>query len=135
MVLGPIFALLSTQMGSLGSRAHAPPQPLGLALAVHRQDAMDLNNPPPTLPEEAVACSICLDPIEPAGARSVAWLQCGHTFHLGQSGALLSLPLPLPLPTNPHPISTSCDWILAVCAGFDLTGETNSGGCVHGIAG
>lgn len=57
---------------------------------------MDLERSPPASPAEAAgagggggagaaACSICLDPVLARGAgRSVAKLQCGHEFHLGQ---------------------------------------------------
>ena len=49
--------------------------------------AMDLDAP---ASPEAELCSICLDPVPAApspGVRSIALLQCGHKFHLGQSGA------------------------------------------------
>jgi hypothetical protein len=51
---------------------------------------MDLEKSPPASPAEAAggggaACSICLDPVlARGGGRSVAKLQCGHEFHLGQ---------------------------------------------------
>ncbi|GJN15592.1 hypothetical protein PR202_gb02516 [Eleusine coracana subsp. coracana] len=50
---------------------------------------MDLEGSPPRKPEAeasgAAACSICLDPVlGRGGGRSVAKLQCGHEFHLGQ---------------------------------------------------
>nr|CAB3481583.1 unnamed protein product [Digitaria exilis] len=49
---------------------------------------MDLERSPPASPAEAAggaACSICLDPVlAGGGGRSVAKLQCGHEFHLGQ---------------------------------------------------
>ncbi|CAL5087398.1 unnamed protein product [Urochloa decumbens] len=55
---------------------------------------MDLNIPPPMSPEpepelEPAACSICLDSVLAAspGTRSVATLQCGHTFHLDCIGS------------------------------------------------
>jgi hypothetical protein len=52
---------------------------------------MDLERSPPPPPPEGggggggggASCSICLDPVV-AGGRSVARLQCGHEFHLGQ---------------------------------------------------
>lgn len=58
---------------------------------------MDLErSPPPDHAAEAAgggACSICLDPVAGrAGGRSIAKLQCGHEFHLGQ---IPSPPLPL----------------------------------------
>ncbi|CAL5063434.1 unnamed protein product [Urochloa decumbens] len=57
---------------------------------------MDLNIPPPMSPapelqleQELAACSICLDSVLAAspGTRSVATLQCGHTFHLDCIGS------------------------------------------------
>lgn len=49
---------------------------------------MDLERSPPPSPAEAAgaaACSICLDPVlARVAGRSVAKLQCGHEFHLGQ---------------------------------------------------
>ena len=53
---------------------------------------MDLERSPPASPAEAAgggaagaACSICLDSVLAlGGGRSVAKLQCGHEFHLGQ---------------------------------------------------
>lgn len=30
-----------------------------------------------------VACSICLEVVKSGGDRAIAWLQCGHEFHLG----------------------------------------------------
>jgi hypothetical protein len=55
---------------------------------------MDLERSPPASSAEApgdgggggaAACSICLDAVLARGAgRSVAKLQCGHEFHLGQ---------------------------------------------------
>ena len=59
--------------------------------------AMDLDAP---ASPEAELCSICLDPVAAApspGVRSIALLQCGHKFHLGQSGALPS-PFSRPVP-------------------------------------
>uniref|UniRef100_A0A0E0ENE8 RING-type domain-containing protein n=1 Tax=Oryza meridionalis TaxID=40149 RepID=A0A0E0ENE8_9ORYZ len=63
---------------------------------------MDLErSPPPPPPPEGgggggggASCSICLDPVV-AGGRSVARLQCGHEFHLGQI-----LPAPAPAPAS-----------------------------------
>ncbi|OEL19385.1 hypothetical protein BAE44_0019597 [Dichanthelium oligosanthes] len=44
---------------------------------------MNLADTPPTLPEKAAVCTVCLDEVvESAGARSVALLKCGHKFHL-----------------------------------------------------
>jgi hypothetical protein len=36
----------------------------------------------------SVSCSICLDVVTDNGDRSWAKLQCGHQFHLGESGIL-----------------------------------------------
>ena len=56
-----------------------------MCTAKGKQREMDMEGSRPSPSPGGVSCSICLEPVEIKGERSVARLKCGHLFHLGKS--------------------------------------------------
>ena len=59
----------------------------------YREMDMESSRLSPSPSRGAVSCSICLDPVEVKGERSVARLKCAHLFHLGKPETFLSFRL------------------------------------------